>query len=213
MRTTWALATSAVLGLSLLVGCGTQEATGSAGDQAPSPSSSASSPTTSAEPSSPAKPSRTVAPADGPTIKGKGVEVVVPQGWSVVQELAGPDVVLTATHTGVDDSPENLFVRDLGDPVGDAAEAARSNRAYLEDQDGVTKVEDLGSTEIGGRTASHVRGVRNQGGLHEQLDQFWVAGGQRSMVLTFRTNRWQIHPNPRQVVASVLATVRWTGSA
>lgn len=193
-----------LLALVVASGCGTNDA-----DSAADPSSdatSASAPETPTETSAGAiASSEPVQPASGATHELKGLTLTTPKGWSDVGEKQTPDTVLSVMHTGMDDSPERLWIRRVS-PEKSADAVAKSSRQGLEEV-GAVKVAEQGTVEIAGQEATYSTANRNGGGLQERYHQYVLTGDDATWVLTFSVNRWQQRPDPQDVIDSILMTV------
>lgn len=197
-----------LLTLVLASGCGTADSDdepAAAADSSASASTEESAEQATSEATASAS-AKEVKPASGKTYQLDGLTLTTPRGWSDVGERQTPDTVLSVMHTGVDDTPERLWVRRLTPDAGRSA-TARSARAQLEEI-GATKVAQQETVEVAGATASYSTAARSEGGVDERFHQYVIAGDQATWVLTFSINRWQQRPDPQQVLDSVLATVQ-----
>lgn len=194
-----------LLALVVATGCGTEEG-GTATDPATA-ATSASGPETPAEtPEETTSPTpKPVKPADGKTHELDGLTITTPKRWSDVGEEQTSDTVLSVMHTGIDDTPERLWVRRVADESA-TSKVARSSRQGLEEI-GAVKVAEKGTVEIAGQQAVYSTANRSGGGVQERFHQYVLAGDDATWVLTFSINRWQQRPDPQTVIDSVLMTV------
>lgn len=184
----------------LAAGCGSDEAANTAED----PATSASAPDSATASSAEASP-EAVQAASGKTYELDGLTVTTPKGWSDVGEKQTSDTVLSVMHTGMDDTPERLYVRRVT-TKGSPEAVAKSSRTALQEV-GATKVAEQGMVEVAGQPAVYSTASRKGGGIHERFSQYVVTGDQATWVLTFSINRWQQRPVPQDVIDSVLMTV------
>lgn len=187
----------------LAAGCGSDEAASTAEDPTTA-ANSASAPDTP-DPSSAEATSDAVKAASGKTHELDGLTLTTPKGWSDVGEKQTSDTVLSVMHTGMDDTPERLYVRRVTTKAAPEA-VAKSSRAALQEA-GANKVAEQGTIEVAGQQATYSTAHRKGGGIDERFYQYVVPGEQATWVLTFSINRWQQRPLPQDVIDSVLMTV------
>lgn len=192
-----------LLAVVLASGCGADQADSTAED--PTDAATSASAPQDPEPTSDEPSSEPVKAASGKTFELDGLTLTTPKGWSDVGEEQTDDTVLSVMHTGVDDTPERLFVRRVTSDAS-AAGVAKSSRQDLQEI-GATKVAEQGTVDVAGQEATYSTANRKGGGVQERFHQYVLTGDQATWVLTFSVNRWQQRPDPQDVIDSVLMTV------
>lgn len=187
----------------LAAGCGSDEAASTAED--PTDAATSASAADTSTPASAEASTDAVEPASGKTHQLDGLTLTTPKGWSDVGEKQTSDTVLSVMHTGMDDTPERLYVRRVTTNAPPEA-VAKSSRTALQEV-GATKVAEQDVVEVAGQEAVYSTARRKGGGIDERFSQYVLTGDQATWVLTFSINRWQQRPVPQDVIDSVLMTV------